>query len=148
MTTVNPSGKTSDFEVPYAITTDAPTSVPVLSKAISERVNAIFKSFKGDATLATNGTVTIASGAVTEPKIGMGAVTEFESRRRGDHVAQGEADDLSRESIRKPEQPSRAYGVPGYEIQNHSAHCWRVGDRCICCRVRGDGQSGRSPDVH
>ena len=49
--------------------------MPVLSKAISERVNAIFKSFKGDATLAFNGTVTIASGAVTEPR-SVWAVTE------------------------------------------------------------------------
>ena len=54
------SGKTSDFEIPYLTEEDGP-DMGAGDKAIAERVNAILKSIKGDATLATNGTLTVGS---------------------------------------------------------------------------------------
>lgn len=58
---LTPSLKTANFEVPYAAGSDSPPDVPALSKAVAERVNAILKSVKGDATLATDGTLTLAA---------------------------------------------------------------------------------------
>jgi hypothetical protein len=58
-----PSKKTTDFEIPYAAGADAPPDVPKLSEKVAERINAILKSLKGDATLATNGTVSLTAAA-------------------------------------------------------------------------------------
>jgi hypothetical protein len=60
MPTVMPSKKTTGFEVPYCDPLDVPPSMATLSQKMAERINAVFTSIKGDATLATDGTLTLA----------------------------------------------------------------------------------------
>lgn len=63
------SGKTSDFELPYFVGLDEPPDVAAATKALADRVNTILKGIKGDATLAPNGTLTIADAAVSSRKM-------------------------------------------------------------------------------
>lgn len=92
------SGKTTKLEWPYPLTTDKPPDGPANFKAQAERAEAIFagtsgqvlidqstgvpapKTLKGDATLAADGTLTLANGAIVEAKVGDAAVTSRKAK--------------------------------------------------------------------